>query len=141
MNNRWSPIFFGEVKNERIVLESEEKKQQWKERLYLLEGQQIELTVQKKRKRRSTKQNSYYWGVILPIIGHEVGMIDEEVHDALRNKFLIEHGDKLDKIGSTTNLSTGEFVEYIMKIEMWAQEFLGINKFPDPNEYDPVRML
>ncbi len=141
MSNKINPIFLGEVKNGKIVLDTEAIRERWRIRLYLLEGNKVELTVQKRRSKRSKKQNNYYWGAVLPLIADQVGMLDEEVHDALRVKFLTIHGDKLDTVRSTATLSTGEFVEYIMNIEMWAQEFLGIERFPDPDEYDPVRML
>lgn len=141
MSDKITPIFFGEIRNGKIVLEREEEKDRWNSRLYRLEGSKVEIIIKKRRKKRSSKQNSYYWAIVIPIIADQVGMTDEETHDALKWKFLKVHHDKLETVKETKNLSTGEFVEYIMEIERWAQEFLGIERFPDPDEYDPVQML
>lgn len=95
----------------------------------------IQVSIEPKKKKRSWKQNNYYWGAILPIVGEATGFTEEEAHDALKHKFLVIKGDKLDKVRSTVQLSTGEFTEYIMKITQWGSEFLGIEKWPEPDEY------
>ncbi len=84
------------------------------------------------RQTRSMNQNNYYWGVIIKILGEELGYRDEEMHDALRMKFLQEHG-KIETIKSTTGLNTKEFEEYLAKIREWASEELSIF-LPLPNE-------
>lgn len=85
------------------------------------------------RHSRSISQNNYYWGVVIKIVGDELGYLPEEIHDALRIKFLTIHTDKLPTVKSTVKLSTKEFEEYLEKIRRWASEELSIC-LPLPNE-------
>lgn len=52
-------------------------------------GKEIEITVQRKRRRRGLAQNNYYWGVIVPVVtaalidaGYKVGK--ESTHEFLK---------------------------------------------------------
>lgn len=135
MSERINPIFFGTIRNGKIVLENESSRKRWHDRLQHLEGNQIQLSVNKKYNKRSVKQNDFYWGAIIPLIGDQVGMLDEEVHNALRWKFLGDNTKALPTARSTTELSKGEFVDYILQIQIWASEFLGIEQWPDPESW------
>ena len=90
------------------------------------------IDIQTIRHTRSLNQNKYYWGVIIKMLGDEFGYIAEEMHDALRMRFLQVHTNKLPTIKSTTELSTKEMEEYLSKIRQWASEE-GIF-LPLPNE-------
>ena len=90
------------------------------------------INIQSIRHTRSLNQNKYYWGVIIKMLGDEFGYIAEEMHDALRMRFLQVHTNKLPTIKSTTELSTKEMEEYLSKIRQWASE-QGIF-LPLPNE-------
>lgn len=140
MREKINPVFFGEVKGGRISLDTEQMKKRFKDRLFQLEGKKIQLTLNRRTKKRSLKQNSYYWGAIVPMIAEEVGMLEEEVHDALRLMFLKDRTGKLETIRSTTQLTTGQFVEYLFDIQVWASSFLNIEKWPDPNEWELKRV-
>lgn len=158
MAQRFRTIIFGKVENGEIVL-SEPYKLRLEKRLRSLEGHEVEVALpekRRKRSKRSLKQNSYYWAVVIPIIMDSMGEFDEEiVHDYLRSKFLKEvvvrsfinpstkqkQEVEFQRIRSTTELSVGDFVEYVMKIEQWAIEFFGIDRFPDPDEWDPVKLI
>jgi hypothetical protein len=100
-----------------------------------LEGQDVELTLQKRRKKRSLKQNSYYWPVVVGMIQEAAGYLtDEEAHDALRMHFLQKHEDgQLPTVRSTTELTTVEFEEYLSKCRQLGAEMYGIY-IPEPNE-------
>ena len=103
-----------------------------------LEGQKVEIVVRKRRSKRSGQQNRYYWGVVVKMLADKLGYEPEEMHYALRVKFLGEEEDRygLKKIRSTTELSTKEFIEvYTEPIKRWAAEFLCF-RIPDPNEVD-----
>lgn len=89
--------------------------------------------VERIRKGRSINQNKYYWGIIIDMLGNELGYLPEEIHDALRIRFLSVHTEKLPTIKSTTRLSTAEFEEYLSKIRQWASEEYQIY-IPLPNE-------
>ena len=93
--------------------------------------------------KRSSPQNRYYWGAMLPIVkdglkGVGIEMSKEQTHEMLKYKFIkrefiTSDGDILQSIGSTTELSTKEFNEYIESIQIWSAEYLNVN-IPDPNE-------
>ena len=93
------------------------------------------------RKKRTDKQNRYYWGVVIDYIARQMGESDrEEVHKSLARNFLgFEEqsygGVSFEKVPSTTSLSTEEFTEYIEIVRRWAAEFLYIN-IPDPEQID-----
>ena len=99
--------------------------------------------VKKKRNTRSNNQNSYYWKCIVQELGNSLGYFPDEMHDILRAKFLnewemIEINDKkigINKIGSSTNLSTKAFEVYAEQIRIWALSDLGI-RLMIPNEYE-----
>lgn len=97
--------------------------------------------------KRSSPQNRYYWGAMLPIVkeglkGVGIEMSKEQTHELLKYKFLkrefvTSDGDILQIIGSTTELSTKEFNEYIESIQIWSAEYLNVN-IPDPNEQTEI---
>ena len=97
----------------------------------------IRIVIVKKKKQRSLNQNSYYWGVVLKIIGDELGYFPEEMHQCLATKFLkkiIELGDEcIETYRSTARLKTGEFEDYLQKVRIFASAELGI-LVPLPNE-------
>jgi hypothetical protein len=107
------------------------------------EGKEVTITIAKKKKSRSTQQNRYYWGALLPIVrdvfreaGHSVTI--EETHLMLRAKFLNEplplgeDGEFIDHIKSTSALTTTQFNEYIDDIRGMIFEYFNID-IPLPN--------
>jgi hypothetical protein len=96
------------------------------------------LMVVEKKNKRSTQQNRYYFGCVLPIVleglrdaGWKEFEDAEEVHECLKHKFLKKHvanadGEAMEKIASTKKLSTVEFNEYIENIAQWAAEYLNV---------------
>jgi uncharacterized protein YbcI len=87
---------------------------------------------------RSLKSNSLYW-VYLGIIESETGNEVDDLHKLFKKKFLPwkikeVYGEKLLKLTSTTELSTDEFSEYMLKIERET----GI-PIPDPKAYKENR--
>ena len=84
------------------------------------EGKQVVIKIEKAKKKRSNPQNSYLWGVVLPIVQNtlkEVGhtLTTEQTHDLLKLKFLKEilivdenTGETIERIKSTTELSTND---------------------------------
>ena len=112
------PILKGKVKDGKLKLDVP---QSYLVELSKLEGQRIELTIRKERHTRSLSQNRYYWGVIIEILSDHFGYDKEEMHEALKFKFLKKHGDTdLVTVVSTAKLSTAEFTEYIDDIIRWA---------------------
>lgn len=100
-----------------------------------LEGQEVEVTIQKYRKTRTGEQNRYYWGVVVKLIAEHCGYEPEEAHDAMRLKFLQSHGDGIMlTIRSTTSLDTKEMTEYIEQCRRLGAE-MGV-QIPSPGEVE-----
>jgi hypothetical protein len=111
------------------------------------EGQEVILTIQKARKSRSNPQNSFYWGVVLQLV--QQGLKDatgefrsvENIHYNILLKMFapeneivnIETGECITEKITSSEMTTTQFAEYIMEIQKWSAEFLGIN-IPNPNE-------
>ena len=75
---------------------------------------------------RSTEQNKYWWGVVIPQIVEATGFTPDEAHEALKEKFLGQDdlSTGLRKIGSTATLDTGQFTDLIERVRQWALEYL-----------------
>lgn len=109
------------------------------------EGKTITISIEKTKNKRSNPQNSYYFGIVIPILKDalkEAGytMTNDNVHELLKLKFLKETiltdentGECIERIKSTTELSTTGFMEYILQIQQWCSEFFAV-VIPDPNE-------
>jgi len=103
----------------------------------------ITFTIKLKMKKRTCKQNSYYWGVVVDMIMHALYhtgnfLTEQETHEFLKSKFngvkvTLLNGNYVELPASTNELDTKEFQEYIGRIQQFAAEALGIY-IPDPNE-------
>jgi hypothetical protein len=115
--------------------------------LETFEGQEVILTIQKARKSRTNPQNRFYWGVVLQLV--QSGLKDatgefrsvENIHYNILLKMFapeneivnIETGECITEKITSSEMTTTQFAEYIMEIQKWSAEFLGIN-IPNPNE-------
>ena len=126
------PVFFGKV--EKGALKADARFYAW---LSALEGLDVEIVVRKKRTKRSDPQNRYYWGVAIEMLSSFTGYSREEMHDALKEKFLGSERDSMGlvKIRSSASLSKDEFSKYTNQVVRWAAESLGLF-IPDPNQVD-----
>ena len=126
----------------KFVIKDNKDKQSLFSYLKELENDYI-VSVKKQRNTRSNMQNSYYWKCIVQGLAEELGYFPNEMHDALRAKFLSEYemisfNDNqiaINKIGSTTALNTKQFEQYTEQIRVWALTDLGI-RLMLPNEYE-----
>ena len=126
----------------KFVIKDNRDKQSLFSYLKELENDYI-VSVKKQRNTRSNMQNSYYWKCIVQGLAEELGYFPNEMHDALRCKFLSEYemisiNDNqiaINKIGSTTALNTKQFEQYTEQIRVWALTDLGI-RLMLPNEYE-----
>jgi hypothetical protein len=99
----------------------------------LLEGKRVEVQMRKFRKKRSTGQNAWYWGVLIPILGDHLGMDADELHDALKFKFLrVRVDEELETVRSSASLTTEEYSRYMENCQRLAAEY-GCD-VPFPNE-------
>ena len=91
-------------------------------------------TYDKKKPKRSTNINRYYWGVVLPIISEDTGHTNEELHSLFKDMFLTKEtkkvlGEEVKIVKSTTDLTTGEFMQYLDRISSHTEIAL-----PNPEE-------
>ena len=96
----------------------------FRKELELFDGKDVWVEIRENKKKRSTFQNNYYWGVVVPSfleIFAKAGLDfnSEKVHDILKTRFLLVK-DPYVRIKSTTELSPDEFNNYIMNLQAWA---------------------
>lgn len=109
------------------------------------EGKDIEITIKRKRKTRTTPQNAYMWGVIIPLtedaIKKEWGEVwsKDKVHEFYKNMFLFhekineETGEVVRVPKSTTENTTVEQDEYHSQCREFLKEWFNVD-CPLPNE-------
>ena len=109
------------------------------------EGKEVVITFDKPKKKRSNNQNSFYWGVLIPLMQSgakdlwgEVWSIDK-AHKHLSNKFVF-HESVNEKNGlitqtpkSTTELTTTGWEVFMTEIRIYLLEDFDINA-PEPNQ-------
>jgi len=86
---------------------------------------------------RSIRQNSYYHGVIIPILSNHFGYTPSEMKDALAIEFYPKkiktiHGEEIESAGHSSDLNTKEMTDVIDRIRHWASEEHGCF-IPPPN--------
>lgn len=99
------------------------------------DGEHVNLSIRRKQRDRSIKQNAWYWAGILPTLAKHTGHTETELHEIFKRLFLppkvIEYGGRTFKVpGSTSNLSIQDFTEYVERVRAEAAN-MGIN-IPDP---------
>ena len=116
-----------------------------KDAIQTFEGKQIIIKIEKAKKKRSTQQNRFYYGVIIPIVQNclkEAGhvMTNESTHNLIKLKFLKETlfvnettGEVIERIKSTTELSTSQFMDLLAEINNFTFEYFGVS-LPSPND-------
>lgn len=119
--SKFIPIFTGIVEKGRLTLDD---KVSFMAHLLSLKGP-VQLTIEKRKKHRSIEQNAYYWGVVVRILADDIGYNDEEMHEALKWKFLRKDG-KIPTVRSTASMNTLEFEKYLEDIRVWASTEMGI---------------
>ena len=106
--------------------------------LKLLKGKYL-IKIERYAKKRSTKQNNYYWGVVLKYLSETTGYSVHEMHEVCKLKFnpYEKANKKTGEItvfgGSTTELNTIQEEEYLENIRRWAIVDLDC-LIPLPNE-------
>lgn len=107
---------------------------------------EFEMTISKKGRQRTDKQNRWYWGVAVRLISEYTGIDPLKVHEILKQDcgfiervtFSKKNGQEYaTKIfASTKTLLTTEFNQYKERVQQWAIENCGVI-IPDPSEAQP----
>jgi len=102
------------------------------------EGKKIKIEIKENKPTRSTKQNNYYWGVVLKYASDEIGHTDDELHEIFKNKFLEPIIKKVKdeyyaiKLSSSI-LDTSVFSKYVEDIRNFMSAEFNCY-IPEPNE-------
>lgn len=99
----------------------------------------------KHRKRRSDRQNRFYWPCFVKPLAdfmREQGepISENDAHEMLKFRFLRKSyvdqktGEEVEYAGSTTTLSRTEFNEYLDLCAVWLNDMFGFI-MPDPSDY------
>ena len=102
-----------------------------------LANKPVEVTIRQARSKRSNRQNAYWWGVVIPLLSEHTGYDKDEMHEAIKYKFLRldaepdAHG--LVRMRGTSTLNTTEMTDLIEEVVTWAGAELGV-VIPLPNE-------
>jgi hypothetical protein len=92
-----------------------------------------------KKKNRSLNQNRYYHGVIIKILCGHTGFRPYEMHEYIKRKFnpvIVtdpETGEQMETGGSTAEMNTKQFTDFIDEIRDWSFNNLGCY-IPEPGE-------
>jgi hypothetical protein len=153
MSNSVELRHFGDVKDGKLNIHS---KTLFKKDVQQYEGKEVEIIIKKRKKSRSLVQNGFYWGVLIPIIKHELVELGWKqarsttwVSNLLKNHCLrIEEanedtGETWETIGETHLLSTVEWEEYIERIRDFVMKHLNIElPYPekDKNKQQKIKL-
>ncbi len=108
------------------------------------EGKKVRVTIEEYKKKRSSDQNAFYWGVVIPLViemflDNGQPMSIEDTHTFLKEqvgklyKQVNEPSGSISTITrSSTDLNTKEWEDYITCIRVWAAQWGKI--IPLPNE-------
>jgi hypothetical protein len=101
-----------------------------------LEGCDIEVTVKKASKAKSSRANRYYWGVVVECCRQGMEALDgnqwsaEEAHELLKqrcNAKELKAGLNVVLVGKTTKgMEADEFIQYIDRCIKWIYDIFGI---------------
>lgn len=116
---------------------SDMQSQLLREQLQRNEGMEMQLSVEPYKHPRTNQQNKYLWSVVYKAISDHTGHHVNEIHDACKKMFLapnfVRMGSKEEQIaGSTTELSTKEFGEYVDRVIAFAGTELSM-AIPPPS--------
>lgn len=126
------PVFTGVVERGKVQWDSPASVSSW---VATLENKPVEITIRKRRAKRSDQANRYYWSVVVALVAEYCGYEPEEAHDALKLMFLTDHtaDGPLPLVKSTAKLTQSEFSDYIERVKRWAATDLGV-VIPEANE-------
>lgn len=109
------------------------------------EGKEVVITIDRLKKKRSNNQNSYYWGVLIPLTKKaildtwgEVWSV-EKTHSYLKENFCFYEkvnestGEVIKVPKSTTENTTTEMEVYHLEIRKHLLEWFNVDA-PEPNE-------
>jgi hypothetical protein len=93
-------------------------------------GQEITVTVERKKRSRTLDQNAYWYAVPVKILSDELGYTPSQMHYALLGEYggykSGPTGQAVPNIASSSDLSTEDFAKLIDWVLDWAPSQLNI---------------
>jgi len=107
----------------------------------------VVISFHKPKKTRSNNQNAFYWGIVIPLVQN--GLLEAtgklRSADNIHYKILLplfapvneivnkETGEVVEEKLTSSDLTTTQFMEFILEVQKWSAEFLNVD-IPNPNE-------
>jgi hypothetical protein len=100
-------------------------------------GEPLRLIVTAEERQRNAQQNRFYWGAVLKQIS-EAAWVDGKQYDkdtwheffarkyGVLDELTLPDGEIITRRKSTTQMSVGEFSEYLDAVQSYAGETLGV---------------
>ena len=100
-------------------------------------GEPLRLIVTAEERQRNTQQNRFYWGAVLKQIA-ESAWVDGKQYDkdtwheffarryGVMDELTLPDGEIITRRKSTTQMSVGEFSEYLNSVQAYAGETLAV---------------
>jgi hypothetical protein len=117
--------FPGEVKKGRLLIDAAALAIALRE----FEGKRVVVEIEREKSIRSIKQNSRYWGLIVPLAGdylsktRDVPLSRDQTHYVLKSAFLGCEETELGLIPmDSRTLTTAQFAAYCEKVTLWLSE-------------------
>lgn len=106
-------------------------------RTYLERGKPLRVIVTEEERKRTTQANAFYWGPVLTTIAEQAWVQGRQYskdvwheHFAClylpRTEIVTPYGEIVARRKSTTELSVGEFSEYLQRVQAAAATELGV---------------
>jgi len=108
-------------------------------------GMEVEITVRKKRAKRSNEQNALYRAYV-KLLSEATGYSADETHSILGYKFRLcekvdeDSGEVFNYIKSTTQLNKLEFADHLTEIQRWCEDTFKF-RLPNPGEQWQISKL
>lgn len=103
------------------------------------DGEEVEIVVQRRVKRRSAQANRYWWGVVIRVAAESLGYSDpDELHEAIVHKFRPLEPDALTgapRRMRTSKMTSEQFSDFTSEVIQWLETDMGI-RVPRPHEID-----
>ena len=127
-----TPLFKGVVEGGQLKLDNRELFRSYCKNF---DGKDVVVSIveDKPGKLRTLRENKYYWGVVIPILGSNLGYDKDDMHEALKWHFLRDDFGTLPTCKSSAKLTTTEFEDWMVAVRRWAAVEFGLN-IPAPNE-------
>jgi len=109
-----------------------------------LAGKRVKLTIERQYNKRSLSQNAYWHGVVVNAVKEGLAakgfvFTAKETHELLRLKFAVAEkvnestGEVIQYLKSTSEMTVGEFMDFMAEVSEWAYTEYGIT-IPQPGE-------